>query len=205
MMQTLLRLMSDASTAWHRFWFSPMDPLPLCVMRLAVGAILLYTHLIWSIDLVGFFGASGWNNEGILATLQQDTLSWSLWWWVPQSAAYHFHVTCLAVLFLFWIGVATRVTSVMAWFITVSYAHRSMLANFGLDQISAMLSVLFDVGTLWSQVIRRPLVASPTTTKPDFSPQFGGRARNPLDSSPHLRHLLLGRLEQTAGGVMVDR
>jgi len=139
-MRSIIRVISETTAAWYRFWFSVEDPLPLCVLRILVGGMLFYTHLIWCLDLKGFFGASGWNNVGILSTLQQDTLSWSLWWLVPEGYEFQFHVACLSVLFLFWIGCATRVTSVLAWVITVSYAHRTMLANFGLDQINAMLA-----------------------------------------------------------------
>lgn len=134
------QLTADVSDAWQRFWFAPSDPLPLGVMRILLGAMLFYSHLIWSLDLIGFFGASGWNNAGIIKSLQQDTLAWSLWWFVPTGAEYQFHVGCLIVLFLFWIGFATRATSILAWIITVSYAHRSMLSNFGLDQVNAMLA-----------------------------------------------------------------
>ena len=139
-MRATLRMIAEAAASWHRFWFQPSDPLPLCVLRILVGTMLLYTHGVWGLDLAGFFGPAGWNNAGVLQSLQEGSMSWSAWWWIPQSAESAFHYGCLVVLLLFCIGCFTRITAVLAWAITVSYAHRSMLANFGLDQINAMLT-----------------------------------------------------------------
>jgi hypothetical protein len=49
-----------AWSAWRRFWFSPADPTPLCLMRIAAGLLTLYVHIAYSFDLVDFFGPHGW-------------------------------------------------------------------------------------------------------------------------------------------------
>ena len=37
--------------AWNQFWFTPTSPSTLSAIRVLAGAMLLYTHLIWSFDL----------------------------------------------------------------------------------------------------------------------------------------------------------
>ena len=50
-----LRELGSASlTGWNRFWFSPSDPATLGLIRICTGAMLFYTHLVWSKDLLGF-------------------------------------------------------------------------------------------------------------------------------------------------------
>jgi hypothetical protein len=45
---------------WNHFWFTPQDPATLGLIRILVGTMLFYTHVVWSLDLEGFFGAGGW-------------------------------------------------------------------------------------------------------------------------------------------------
>jgi hypothetical protein len=54
--------------AWVWFWFAPVDPTPLCFMRIVVGVLTLYVHIAYSFDLVAFFGPNGWydHNEANL-------------------------------------------------------------------------------------------------------------------------------------------
>lgn len=42
---------------WNRFWFAPSDPATLGMIRILAGAMLLYTHCVWSLGLNDFFGA----------------------------------------------------------------------------------------------------------------------------------------------------
>ena len=42
--------------AWDDFWFTPTSPSTLSAIRVLAGAMLLYTHLVWSLDLDAFFG-----------------------------------------------------------------------------------------------------------------------------------------------------
>ena len=46
----------DAWQSWNAFWFTPQDAATLGLIRILAGAMLLYTHFVWSLDLTGFFG-----------------------------------------------------------------------------------------------------------------------------------------------------
>ena len=48
-------LRQAAVAGWNRFWFAPTDPATLGLIRLFGGAMIFYTHLVWSKDLLGFF------------------------------------------------------------------------------------------------------------------------------------------------------
>ena len=45
---------------WDRFWFRPADPLPLGVMRIFAGVVILFIHLIYSLDLQALVGKEAW-------------------------------------------------------------------------------------------------------------------------------------------------
>ena len=49
-----------AWAAWCRFWFTPADPTPLCLMRIVAGLLVLYVHVAYTFDLQALFGADGW-------------------------------------------------------------------------------------------------------------------------------------------------
>lgn len=46
--------------SWINFWFKPQDPIVLCMMRVFVGMITLYTFFVHSITLQEFMGPHAW-------------------------------------------------------------------------------------------------------------------------------------------------
>ena len=131
---------------WRRFWFEPADPTPLAVMRILFGAMLLYTHLVWGLNLEGFFGPQGWQGTTLVRAVQAEQFAWSFWWWIPQPWHVTAHYLCLLVLALFMLGVFTPVTSVLAYLITISYSSRAPIANYGLDQINGLAALYLAIG-----------------------------------------------------------
>jgi uncharacterized membrane protein YphA (DoxX/SURF4 family) len=125
--------------AWDRFWFSKRDPTVLGIMRWLVGGMLVYTHLVRGLNLPAFFGSAGWNGPDVLAVVQEGRIVPSFLWYVSDEWLLPFHVVCITILVMFWIGLATRVTCVLSLIITISYAYRAHMANFGLDQINGIL------------------------------------------------------------------
>ena len=134
------------SHAWNRFWYSPSDPTVLCFIRLLAGGMLLYTHVVWGLNLPAFLGSAGWNSPDVLAVVQEGQMVPSFWWYVPDNWQLAVHCACIGVLVLFWIGFVTRVTSVLSMIITISYSYRAHMSNFGLDQINAILCLYLCIG-----------------------------------------------------------
>ncbi len=74
----------------------------------------------------------------------------------------------MVILGLFTIGLWTRLTSVLALFVAISYAHRVPAATFGLDQLNVMLLLYLTIGPSgralsvdhWWAIRRRGALAS---------------------------------------------
>lgn len=120
--------------------------------------MLLYTHLVWGLALEAFFGPAGWQDPLLVATRQQESVAWSLWWFVPPEHLRTFHYAGLAIIGCYTVGLFTRVTTVAAWIVAVSYINRAPMANFGLDQVNSMIllylclapcGAAFSVDRLW--------------------------------------------------------
>jgi hypothetical protein len=132
-------LAEKSSGLWDRFWFTPRDPVVLGLVRILSGLMLLYTHAVWGLRLEVFLG-----RHPILepqTMLAEYPGAWaSFWWHVAPEWAAPVHWLSLAILALFTVGLFTRVTAVLAWLVTVSYANRLFFATFGLDQINVFLA-----------------------------------------------------------------
>jgi hypothetical protein len=108
--------------------------------------MLVYTHAVWGLELEAFFGPNGWLPPEAVHALQSEQTVFSYWWWIPVNWMWFAHGIALAVLVLFTVGCWTRITSVLAFIITISYANRVPAALFGLDQINAMLTLYLAIG-----------------------------------------------------------
>ena len=154
--------LSEIWEAWDGFWFSPTSPSTLSAIRVLAGAMLLYTHLVWSMDLGAFFSAEGWlpaqmmdaaelaNNdpdrEGPEPTAAR--LTWTHFSLIKTpTLMWTVHIVALMVFFLLTIGLFSRTMALFALLFAVSYANRiTPGAYFGLDKINCMLALYLIVG-----------------------------------------------------------
>lgn len=131
--------LSQWINAWTKFWFAPQDPIALCFMRCLVGGMVFYTHWVWGLRFEEFFAdETSWQTRELISAIQADQYVFTFWDFVPGPWKWEIHLACLAILFFFWFGIATRLTSWLAFIITISYAQRVPLATFGLDQINGL-------------------------------------------------------------------
>lgn len=133
------KAVDKAFRQWVGFWFTPADPAPLCLLRILVGGMLVYSHLVWGIDLQAFLGPDGWNSAELVREFQRGQWNSSFWWLVPVDSMQTVHQCCIGILVLYCLGFCTRITSILAFVIHVSYCQRAALSNFGLDQICGIL------------------------------------------------------------------
>jgi hypothetical protein len=144
--------------AWDRFWFTPQEPHTLALLRILGGAMLLYTHLVWTINLGAFVGPHAWLTRDTVALMNQSAdgriYIWSYLAWTDSPAViWTLHIAALIVLAMLTVGLWTRVTSILAFVITLSYCHRLTGSLFGLDQINAFIAtylMLGSCGAAWS-------------------------------------------------------
>ncbi len=155
--------------AWDRFWFTPSQPHLLAVIRIATGCMLLYSQLVIGLHLFDFLGEHAWINNQTIQALHDGSyapadMGRSYLWHVssPTALVIH-HLLTLIVTACFTIGLATRITSPLAWFLQLMLVHRMTGALFGLDQVMTMLTTYLMIspcGAVYSvdSRIRRRLV-----------------------------------------------
>lgn len=138
----------EVLAGWNRFWFAAADPATLGLIRILGGAMMLYTHAVWSIGLTDFVGSHGLLPAESVKLLQQDTWAFSYLWWIEGSPVllWTAHIAALIVFAMLTVGLFTRVTSILALIITLSYVQRLPGALFGLDQVNTMLALYLAVG-----------------------------------------------------------
>ena len=163
----LVRTSLDASRHWYtsclegwdRFWFTPRLPHTLGMLRIAVGAMLLYSHLALASDLMSFLGDQAWVNNETARQLHDGTFGvpdWArsyLWHLQSPVLIWAHHALTILVTACFALGLMTRLTAPAAWFLQLMYLHRLTGALFGLDQIvtySAMYLMLAPCGSCFS-------------------------------------------------------
>lgn len=131
---------------WDRFWFRPEKPHTLAVLRIATGAMLLYTHVVLASDLEAFLGPDAWVTKEVARGIHDGTFGqaesvWSYLWLLDSMNLLWAHqVLAIVVTFCMMVGFLTRVTAPLAWFIQLMFVHRLTGALFGLDQITTMLA-----------------------------------------------------------------
>jgi hypothetical protein len=131
---------------WNAFWFSQADPTLLGVIRILTGLMLLYAHAVWGLALDDFFGPASWLSADLVRAVQSEQYAYSFWWLVPSRWIGTAHGISLLILALFTIGLWTRVTSILALVVAISYVNRVPGSLFGLDQISTMLTLYLAIG-----------------------------------------------------------
>jgi len=145
-------LAEEIRTGWSKFWFTPRDAATLGLIRCLAGCMLFYTHLVWSLDLTGFFGNTGRINSEFLYDFYRGpdnhiSFAWSHFNLIHSPIMmWCVHLVVLVILLLFTIGLFSRVTSILSFLIAVSYAHRVPGTLFGLDQINIMLATYLMLG-----------------------------------------------------------
>lgn len=133
--------------AWDRFWFTPARPHMLALIRILAGGMLVYTHLVWALDLEAFLGPYSWVTADVTRELNREGYAWTYLADVDSaSLLWVLHVLALLVFVMLTLGLFTRIAAVAAWLITLAYCHRLTGALFGLDQVNAMLAMYLAIG-----------------------------------------------------------
>lgn len=132
---------------WDRFWFTPVDPATLSLIRVFAGAMLLYTHGVWSLKLESFFGADGWLMPDAVHEFHREMHTWSYFWWLrTPGQLWGAHLAAIVVFAMLTVGLFSRVVAPLAAIATLSYIQRVPGALFGLDQINALLAIYLCLG-----------------------------------------------------------
>ena len=137
-------------TAWNRFWFEPALPHTMALLRILGGSMLLYTHLIWTINQGMFLGHDSWLNSRTALLLNTATdghnYAWSYLYYVDSPWLLSLlNIAALVVFAMLVAGWHTRIVSILSLIITLAYCHRLTGSLYGLDQINAAMAMYLAV------------------------------------------------------------
>ncbi|HEX3315822.1 MAG TPA: hypothetical protein VHR72_13055 [Gemmataceae bacterium] len=149
---------SRFSQAWTGFWLTPASPVPLHVVRVLAGLLFLAWLVPLASGYAGFFGVDGWFDKAAYIEAQEKNLSpypigWSLIFPLTESLGEGSFVTdsffavSIAVLVLFTLGIATRITAPLTWLVVVSHTANPALHYDG-DDLFIVLAFYLMIGYL---------------------------------------------------------
>jgi hypothetical protein len=122
----LSELIAAFGNGWNRFWFTPSDPLILCLIRVLTGSMLFVWLATISLDLVPWFGIDGLINLEIVRQMNPTNSRFSLLDYASTPGdLWAMHVVALATAACLTVGLATRATSVLSLIVALSYVHRA--------------------------------------------------------------------------------
>ncbi len=133
--------------AWNTFWFTPADPLPLAVVRIATGLILAWSSFVWLADVDAFFGTTGWMPPEHVWRMNDQPWQWSGYFAAADANGIRViaGLTLIAAILLT-LGLATPLAAVVALVGFLSAANRAPLNTFGLDDTLGMLLIPLAIG-----------------------------------------------------------
>jgi hypothetical protein len=143
-------LIQRVGDGWNRFWYTPADPFPLAIIRIATGLVAIYVHAIYTFDIVHYFATGGLLPVALVDQLYTEgvnpvRLSYLAHLRTPAEL-YVAHALGAVVLVLFTIGLFSRITSILALIITLSYIHRGPMVTCEVEPILTMLQFYLCLG-----------------------------------------------------------
>jgi len=185
-MNVVTRYLDDSCRSfgdgWNRFWYTPIDPLPVAVLRIGVGLVAFYLIALFSFDLAQFFGPDGILPVESVKRIYSNLYRFSYLDYAEDSGTLKaMHFAGLAILAANVVGLWSRYTSVLSLIVFLSYFHRArMLGSIG-EPIIAMLLFYLCFGPTGARLSvdewlrRRKQSASPAAYSPKNDP-LGGRS-----------------------------
>jgi hypothetical protein len=124
-----------ALRSWDGFFFTPVDPLIVGLLRISLGALLIWDIGVLGLDLHEYLGSDGWISPAAAREYLAENApgAWSLWLYVPDRWLSLAWVACLVVVALFTIGWRSRLTVVLAWTVALSTVRRAPATLYGFD------------------------------------------------------------------------
>jgi hypothetical protein len=135
------------------FWFAPIDPLGLHVVRVLAGLLFLFWLLTLTGNVDAFFGLEGWFDRQAYADVVRQPggtgapIGWSILYLAGSNQALltAMYWVSIAVLALFTVGVLPRVTAVLTWVVVASFTANPAIA-YDADCLLVILALYLMVG-----------------------------------------------------------
>lgn len=150
----LRNLGRDIVQGWNRFWFQPIDPIPLAFVRIFTGALVFYIYASTFGETLNLIGPEAWIDRQAIEEIRALHLDManpadrqsnryyaqSVWFYVQEPWA----ILALQGFFLvasvcFMLGLGSRLANLIVWAGHLSFVHRGYMAWFGMDSVLSML------------------------------------------------------------------
>jgi len=150
MFSYLARLSAAFGEAWNRFWFTPSDPLPLCLIRILTGLLILYWQLTLTPDLVRFFGPHGLTPVEAVRQMETPegaryTLSYFNYLSSPAEL-WAAHGAGIAVVLAMTLGIFTRATTILSLVVVLSIIHRAPMLTSPFEPVASLVMFYLCIG-----------------------------------------------------------
>jgi hypothetical protein len=143
----LSELPDQLGRSWTRFWFTPSDPLTLCVLRILVGLTALWYHLSHTFNLVQWFGPHGFLSLKTMQAFDRGPFRFSVLD-LSEAPAFLWLIHGLGFLFLLAMtaGLFTRTTTILSLLTVLSYVHRGPMITAQFEPVLTMMLVYLCIG-----------------------------------------------------------
>ena len=149
---------------WGRFWFTPIDPLPLHRVRFLTG-LLLVGWLVGLMDGIpeylgrdGIVDATAYRALDAIKGEENVPISWGHHLVAPGNFIVLQYWATMAIFILLTLGVATRLSAPLAWLGVVAFTSNPATYDAG-DQLLAMLTLYLSLGYVLMNISK---ITSPT-------------------------------------------
>jgi hypothetical protein len=149
---------SRFGSGWTRFWFTPSDPIALCLMRFLVGLVALWWFLSLLPVVQEWYGPQGTFPLSLTEELRKDaagdtTFAIGVLDWVETPSQLWFvYFLGLASIVLMIAGVLSRFTTIAALLTVLSFIHRGLMFTRPVDDILALLMFYLCLGPNGSEL-----------------------------------------------------
>ncbi len=142
--------------AWNRFWFTPADPLPCAVLRIAVGLLAIAHFLTLGIDLERWYGRDGLLPPQAVSALVEVRLPSGaversyhlsyLKYFATPGQLWFVHAAAIVVAAAFTAGLLTRASGLLTFAAMLAYLHRAPMIAGHLEQVLGFLLLYLCIG-----------------------------------------------------------
>lgn len=149
------RFIDTFGKGWNTFWYTPADPLPLGLIRLLTGLIAIASLVSYTPDIERFLTDTGMVPVSLVVELQSPQLDngqlvrpwrWSYFDFIGSNEVRLVHWCGIAVVVLYTLGLFSRVTSVLALIVVLSYLHRTPIVTMYHERILAFVMFFVALG-----------------------------------------------------------
>ena len=166
-------LVQAVGNAWNRFWFTPTDPLPCAVLRIAVGLLAIAHFLTLGIDLDRWLVRDGLLPRETVAamvdvrrpdgTVQPSFHVSYLYYFNTPGQLWFVHAAAIVVAAAFTAGLLTRISGLLTFAAMLAYVHRAPMIAGHLEPVLGFLLLYLCIGPSGSSWSVDNLLARRTT------------------------------------------